>query len=169
MTDIDPQADIEVRSADGRVMVRVPLAGPVTGEWLRCYQKLALASGMSVQAQAHHDRAWIVVSVPAGSNQREVAATLDAARALIADADAERPPVMAAAEASVRDWWAGRRESASGGPGSGIEAARAWAERRWPMAFTLVLAMAVPLLLQPGSVMGSPGGGGIAAGGHHRH
>jgi hypothetical protein len=147
MTDIDPQADIEVRSADGRVMVRVPLAGPVTGEWLRCYQKLALASGVSVQAQAHHDRAWIVVSVPAGSNQREVAATLDAARALIADADAERPPVMAAAEASVRDWWAGRRESASGGPGSGIEAARALAERRWPMAFTLVLAMAVPLLL----------------------
>jgi hypothetical protein len=147
MTDIDPQADIEVRSADGRVMVRVPLAGPVTGEWLRCYQKLALASGMSAQAQAHHDRAWIVVSVPTGSNQREVAATLDAARALIADADAERPPVMAAVEASVRDWWAGRPESASGGSGSGIEAARALAERRWPMAFTLVLAMAVPLLL----------------------
>ena len=56
MTDIDPQADIEVRSADGRVMVKVPLAGPVTGEWLRCYQKLALPADVSVQAQAHHDR-----------------------------------------------------------------------------------------------------------------
>ena len=43
MTDIDPQADIEVHSADERVTVRVPLAGPVTGEWLRCYQKLAQA------------------------------------------------------------------------------------------------------------------------------
>ena len=43
MTDIDPQADIEVHSADEHVTVRVPLAGAVTGEWLRCYQKLALA------------------------------------------------------------------------------------------------------------------------------
>jgi hypothetical protein len=149
MTDIDPQADIEVHSADEGVTVRVPLAGPVTGEWLRCYQTLALVKGVSAQAQAHHDRAWIAVSVRAGSNQGEVAATLDAARALIADADAERPPGMAAAEASVRDWWAGKRESASGGPGSGIGAAKASAERRWPMAITLVLAMAVPLLLPP--------------------
>ena len=38
MTDIDPQADIEVHSADEHVTVRVPLAGAVTGEWLRCYQ-----------------------------------------------------------------------------------------------------------------------------------
>jgi hypothetical protein len=43
MTDIDPQADIEVHLADQGVTVRVPLAGPVTGEWLRCYQTLALA------------------------------------------------------------------------------------------------------------------------------
>src|SRR5271165_2654542 len=89
MTDIDPQADIEVHSADEHVTVRVPLAGAVTGEWLRCYQKLALAKEVPVQPQVHHDRAWIVVSVPASSSQGEVAATLDAARALIADADAE--------------------------------------------------------------------------------
>ena len=93
MTDIDPQADIEVHSAGKHVTVRVPLAGTVTGEWLRCYQKLALAKEVPVQPQVHHDRAWIVVSVPASSSQGEVAATLDAARALIADADAEsRPP-----------------------------------------------------------------------------
>ena len=85
-------------------------------------------------------------------------ATLDAARALIADADAERPPVTAA-EASVRDWWAGRRGSASGGPGSGIQAARALAERRWPMAFTLVLAIAVPLLLPARFSLGPSWGG----------
>ena len=147
MTDIDPQADIEVHSADEHVTVRVPLAGAVTGEWLRCYQKLALAKEVPVQPQVHHDRAWIVVSVPASSSQGEVAATLDAARALIADADAEQPPAMATAEASVRDWWAGRRESASRGPGSVTGAAQARAERRWPMVCTLVLAMAVPLLL----------------------
>ena len=60
MTDIDPQADIEVHSADEHVTVRVPLASPVTGEWLRCYQKLALAKGVPVQAQVHDDRAWLV-------------------------------------------------------------------------------------------------------------
>ncbi len=147
MTDIDPQADIEVHSADEHVTVRVPLASPVTGEWLRCYQELALANGVPVQAQVHDDRAWLVVSVPASNNQGEVAAMLDAARALIADADADRAPARAAAEASVRDWWAGRRESASGSAGSGIGVVRASAESRWPMASTLVLAMAVPLLL----------------------
>jgi uncharacterized membrane protein len=145
VTDIDPQADIEVYSADEHVTVRVPLAGPVTGEWLTCYQKVALARGVSVRAQVGHDRAWLVVSVPASSSPGEVAATLDAARALIADADADR--AAATAEASARDWWTRRRESASGSSGSGAGVVRVSAERRWPMAFTLVLAMAVPLLL----------------------
>ena len=52
MTDIDPQADIELQPADEHVTVRVPLAGAVTGEWLRCYQQLALATKVPVQAQA---------------------------------------------------------------------------------------------------------------------
>ena len=74
---------------------------------------------------------------------------MDAARALIAEADAaaERPPATAKAEASVRDWWASRRGNAALRPVSGIAAAGAGAEKRWPMAVTLVLAMAVPLLL----------------------
>ena len=76
MTDIDPQADIELHPADGHVTVSVPLAGAVTGDWLRCYQKLALAAEVPVQAQARHDRAWIVVSVPVTSDHGEVAATL---------------------------------------------------------------------------------------------
>jgi hypothetical protein len=88
MTDIDPQADIELHPADEHVTVRVPLAGTVTGEWLRCYQKLAQATKVPVQAQARHDRAWIVVTVPASTDQGEIVATMDAARALIAQADA---------------------------------------------------------------------------------
>ncbi len=149
MTDVDPQADIELHPADEHVTVRVPLAGPVTGEWLRCYQQLALAAKLPAQVQGRHDRAWIVVSVPVTSDQGEVAATLDAARALIAEADAaaEQPPATVKVEASVRDWWAGRGGNAPGRPVSGAGVARAEAEKRWPMAFTLVLAMAVPLLL----------------------
>ena len=148
MTDIDPQADIELQPADGHLTVRVPLAGAVTGEWLRCYQQLALATKVPVQAQAHDERAWIVVSVPASSDQGEVVATMDAARALIAEADAAaRPPATAKVEASVRDWWAGRRAGAPGRPVPGIVAAGAGAEKRWPMAVTLLLAMIVPLVL----------------------
>jgi hypothetical protein len=75
MTDIDPRADLELHPADGHVTVSVPLAGAVTGDWLRCYQKLALASKVPVQAQARHDRAWIVVSVPVSSDREQVAAT----------------------------------------------------------------------------------------------
>jgi hypothetical protein len=132
------------------VTVRVPLAGAVTGEWLECYQKLALAAKVPVQAQARHDQAWIVVTVPASSDDGEVAATMDAARALIAEADtvAERPPATAKVEASVRDWWADRRESAPRSPAAVPRiAAAAEGEKRWPMACTLVVAMAVPLLL----------------------
>jgi uncharacterized membrane protein len=148
MTDIDPQADIELHSTDGHVTVSVPLAGAVTGEWLRCYQQLALATKMPVDVQARHDRAWMIVSVPATSDQGEVAAAMDAARALIAEADAaERSPVTAKVEASVRDWWAGRQGNASSSPVAQPGIVRAVAEHRWPMAFTLVLAMAVPLLL----------------------
>ncbi len=149
MTDIDPRADLELHASDGHVTVSVPLAGAVTGDWLRCYQKLALATKVPVQAQARHDRAWIVVSVPVSSDREQVAATLDAARALIAktDAAAERPPATAEAEASVRDWWAGRLGSVPRTPVSGPGMAGARAEKRWPMAFTLVLAIAVPLLL----------------------
>jgi hypothetical protein len=149
MTDIDPQADIELHPADERVTVKVPLAGAVTAEWLRRYQKLALAAKVPAQAQARHDRAWIVVSVPVTSDHGEVAATLDAARALIAEADAVAGQPSAEVETSVGDWWAGTRGSGPRGPVSGHGIAGAVAEKRWPMAFTLVLAMAVPLLLPP--------------------
>ena len=157
MTDIDPQADIELQPADGHVTVRVPLAGAVTGEWLRCYQQLALATKVPVQAQSHHERAWIVVSVPASSDQGEVVATMDAARALIAEADAAAgPPATAKVEASVRDWWAGRRAGAARRPVPGIVAAGPGAEKRWPMAVTLLLAMTVPLLLPARFSLGQP-------------
>ncbi len=159
MTDIDPQADIELHSADGHVTVSVPLAGAVTGEWLRCYQQLALATKMPAAVQARQDRFWMVVSVPATSDQGEVAAAMDAARALIAEADAaERSPGTAKVEASVRDWWAGRQGNAPSSPVAepGIGRAAAEAEQRWPMACTLVLAMAVPLLLPPRFSLGPP-------------
>jgi len=49
VTDIDPKSDIEFRTVNEYVIVRVPLAGPVTGEWLRRCQRLARATGVPVQ------------------------------------------------------------------------------------------------------------------------
>jgi uncharacterized membrane protein len=76
---------------------------------------------------------------------------MEAARALIADADAavEQAPAIVKVEAGVRDWWAGRQGNAPGSPVSWPGIAEARAEKRWPMAFTLVVAIAVPLLLPP--------------------
>lgn len=89
MTDIDPRADLEVRFAGEHMTVKVPLAGPVTGEWLQDYQKLALAAEVRAQAGRCDDRAWIIVTMPASSDQGKVAATLDAARVLIADGSSQ--------------------------------------------------------------------------------
>jgi uncharacterized membrane protein len=150
MTDIDPKSDIELSTAAGQVMVRVPLAGQVSGEWLRCYQRLARATEVPVQAEVHPDRAWIAVSVPADGNEKEVAATLDAARALMAEADAaERAPTTAQTESIARDWWARRQISASRRPISKVEVVRTGigTEKRWPLAGALVVAAVIPLLL----------------------
>ena len=150
MTDIDPKSDIELSTADGQVVVRVPLAGQVSGEWLRCYERLARATEVPVQAQARPDRAWIVVSVPADSNQKEVAATLDAARALIAEADAAgRAPSTAQTETIARDWWARKQVSVPRRPISKVEVVRTGigTEKRWPLAGALILAIVIPLLL----------------------
>jgi hypothetical protein len=157
MTDIDPQADVEFDPAADHLTVRVPLVGPVTSEWLDCYQKLARATKVPAQVQAHRDRPWIAVRVPGSSDEADVAATLDAACALIAEADATmQPSATAKPEAIVREWWAGRRGNAPGRPVSGLGGVRVRAERRWPMACTLVLAMAVPLLLPARFSLGQP-------------
>lgn len=150
MTDIDPRADIELHTANEHLIVRVPLAGQVTDEWIRCYQRLARAAEVPVEAQVHPGRAWLVVSVPASGNKKEVAATMDAARALIAEADAaRRAPVPAEAEGVVRDWWARKRKSAPRKPISRIKVVRTGigTEKRWPLAGAMILAIAIPLLL----------------------
>jgi hypothetical protein len=146
MTDIDPKADIELRTVDEHVIVRVPLAGSVTDEWLRRYQRLARATGVPAQAEA----AWIVVSLPADGNQREVAATMDAAHALIGEADAgDRAPAVAPAESIVLQWWARRRESAPHRPRAKAEVVRTGigTEKRWPLFGALAVTIVVPLLL----------------------
>ena len=150
-TDIDPTADIELNTSNDHVTARIPLAGPVSGEWLRCYERLARAAAVPVQAETRPDRAWLVATLPASSNQAEIAETLDAALALIAESDTAvlRAPAAAQAEASIRDWWGRAQGGAHRRPISRIEVVRTGigAERRWLLAGALTLAMVVLLLL----------------------
>ena len=151
MTDIDPSADIELSGANEHVMARIQLSGQVTGEWLGCYHRLARAAAVPVRAETQPDRAWIVVTVPAASSNAEIAETLDAARALISEADtvARRAPPTAQADASIRDWWTRRRGSPHRTAPSRIEVVRTGigAEKRWLLAAALVVAMILLLLL----------------------
>jgi len=75
---------------------------------------------------------------------------MDAARALIAEADAgERAAAAAQAESIVRDWWARRREGAPHKPKFKAEVARTGigTEKPWPLLGALAVTIAVPLLL----------------------
>jgi hypothetical protein len=151
MTDIDPSTEIELTAGTDHVTVRIPLAGPVTGQWPGCFDRLARAAGVTARTETQPDRAWILVTVPAASSHAEIAEILDAALALISEADtaALRAPPTEQAEASIRDWWAGRRRSPRRGRASRTEVVRTGigAEKRWLLAAALALAMTVLLLL----------------------
>ena len=151
LTDIDPGADIELTSSRDHVTARIPLAGQVTREWLGCYHRLARAAAVPVRAEERPERTWIVVTVPATSSHAEIAGTLDAALALITEADtaALRAAPTAQAEASIRDWWARTREGTHRRPMPRVDAVRTaiGGEKRWLLAAALALAMAILLLL----------------------
>ena len=107
MTMIDPQEKIRINHGE-KVTVRIPLAGRVTVEWLRCYRRRAKDTGVRARAAGLADRAWIVVQIAASDNIRK---TLDTACSLIAEADtlAEQSPATAPVEAIIHEWWAGQR------------------------------------------------------------
>jgi hypothetical protein len=151
MTDIDPEAEIELRTGAEAVTARMPLTGQVSQAWLLDYQRLADAAAVPAQPESAAGRVSIVVTLPVGGSQRQIASTLDAARALISAADAAslQLPAPASAEASVRDWWDRRRATAPGRPISKVPAMRTGigAERRLTLAVTLAVAVMAQLLL----------------------
>jgi hypothetical protein len=148
MTEIDPAGNMEIVPGDGHLIVRLPVAGRVPATWLRYFHQLAQAGDSQARAEEDAERVWIVVRVPIISDHREVSAMLDATGALIGQADAASARADAAqAEANVREWWTRRqddrdRQTKPRSAGDGIGA-----EKRWPLAATLVLAMALPFLL----------------------
>jgi hypothetical protein len=116
MTDIDPHAEIGLNYHEGDLHVMIPLVGHVTEMWCQRYE--ALARAKDVQAMVHEKRdglARLFLTVPIKTEGGEVAAMLDLARALIAEADAvdQSPAASDSPEAVVRSWWASQRGAGS--------------------------------------------------------
>ena len=105
--------------------VGIPLTGPVNQERLSRFtylvqkwmahsgnEKAFLRAGEGViEAQdLPDDRSWIIIRLPAALDRAVVQSVLNAARDMIAEADAaEQVPQAAETEASVREWWASQR------------------------------------------------------------
>lgn len=108
MTNIHPCADIDITYIDDDLIVMFPLAGEVTDMWRRRYEGLARAKGLCAQIYEREDSAYIRLAVPVHTDGEDMLKILDAARALIAEADAvdQSPADSNAPEAIARRWWA---------------------------------------------------------------
>ena len=124
MTDIDRTVEIDVSRGFAQVTVRIPLTGAVSQEWVSHFTNLAhkwmahsgnenafpRAGEGVLEAQGQPDRGWIVVRLPAALDRAVVQSVLNAAREMIAEADAAEQVAQAAeTEATVREWWASQR------------------------------------------------------------
>jgi hypothetical protein len=68
MTDIDPDAEIELRTADDAITARVPVTGQVSPTWLLLdYQRLADAASVPARPESDAGRGSIVVTCPSAA------------------------------------------------------------------------------------------------------
>ncbi len=109
MADIDSRSDINTAYVDDDLMVMIPLAGEITRMWVRRYEALARADGLRARIIEGKDSPTIInLAVPVRTEGEDVLKMLDAARALIGEADAvdQSPTTSNSAEAIARQWWA---------------------------------------------------------------
>jgi hypothetical protein len=123
VTDMDRTVDIDVSRGFAQVTVRIPLIGHVNQEWLSHFTNLARkwashegntfprhGEGVIEAQDLPDDRSWIIIQLPAALGRAGIYSVLNAAREMIAEADAaEQVPQAAESEASVREWWASQR------------------------------------------------------------
>jgi hypothetical protein len=112
MTDFDFHADIGLSYHDDDLHIVIPLAGHVTQMWSQRYEALARAKDVQAMVRERRDGpAQLYLTVPAKTTGSEVAAMLDLARALIAEADAvdQSSAASDSPEAVVRRWWASQQ------------------------------------------------------------
>jgi hypothetical protein len=110
MTTIDAAAGIDIVWEQQQATVRIPLAGEASPQWYQRYRALARRHGMTAWAESHPSRGWVIVELPDGAGPEEITVTLDAARDLIAEADAAGDaPDPEETDRVVREWWVRQR------------------------------------------------------------
>jgi hypothetical protein len=82
---------------EDRLIVELPLAGPVSKEWNACFTALARADDVPAEVKDSAKNPRIAVTVAPGLEPADMKATMDAARALASKADAR--------EAAAAQWW----------------------------------------------------------------
>ena len=110
MTAIDAAAGIDIVWEQQQATVRIPLDGQASPQWFGRYRALARQHSLRAWAENHPSRGWVIIELPEGGGPGDITATLDAARDLIAEADAaDDPPDAEETDRVVRDWWAQQR------------------------------------------------------------
>src|ERR1700683_4038575 len=115
MPDIDRTADIKVTADQGPVTAEIPLAGHASKHWLEFCSGLVSQDRHQLHAKAEdrEDRAWVIVGLPSAGPDFHPEPMLDAARALIRQANGMEQQFQSGAaqiEGAVRGWWARQQE-----------------------------------------------------------
>jgi glucoamylase len=105
-------ADIDLRAEpprpalqEDRLIVELPLAGPVSKEWQACFTALARADDVPAEVKDSAKNPRIAITVAPGLEPADMKATMDAARAVASKADAR--------EAAAAQWWQEQRTNGS--------------------------------------------------------
>jgi hypothetical protein len=111
MPDIDRTAEIKVTAAQGTVTAEIPLAGRASEHWLELFRMLASKrrQDRGLKAEEREDRTWVIVLLPAASEDQHPESALDAVSALIGEANGMERQFQsdsAQTEAAIRGWWA---------------------------------------------------------------
>lgn len=115
MPDIDRTADIKVTADQGTVTAEIPLAGHASKHWLEFFSGLVSQDRHQLHAEAEdrEDRAWVIVWLPSAGPDFQPEPMLDAARALISQANGMEQQFQSGAaqiEGAVRGWWARQQQ-----------------------------------------------------------
>ena len=108
MTDVDPNAEIQIRRDDENLLVVLPLAGPVSQHWVRRYTTLARAHDLPVSVRARAEDCTITLKLSPDIGRAEAIAALDRARKLTAEVEAA-DRAATETDAAIQEWWTHQR------------------------------------------------------------
>ncbi len=108
MTDVDPNAEIQIRRDDENLLVVLPLAGPVSQHWVRRYTTLASAHDLPVSVRARAEDCTITLKLSPDIGRAEAIAALDRARKLTTEVEAA-DRAATETDAAIREWWSHQR------------------------------------------------------------